>query len=78
MTMLKYVKREACPSYKPSILSQQDIEAAQKSVVDPVNTATNKSQRRGQYNSYSKEQHAKIGAENGATRAKPAVVTKHR
>ena len=66
------LKREARPSYKPSILSQQDIEGAQKLVADAVNTAANKSQRRGQYNSYSKEQRAMIGkyaAENGATRA---------
>ena len=45
MAMLKYVKREACPSYKQSILSQQDIEAAQKLVADAVNVAANKSQR---------------------------------
>ena len=57
MAMLKYVKQEARPSYK---LSQQDIEAAQKSVADTVNTAANKSQQRGQYNSYSKEQRARI------------------
>ena len=76
MAMLKYVKQKARPSYKPLILSQEDIEAAQKSVADAVNTAANKSQprsqRRGQYNSYSKEQRARIGmyaAENGATRA---------
>ena len=58
------------PSYKLSILSQQDIEVAQKSVADAVNTAANKSQRSGQYNSYSKEQRARIAkyaAENGTT-----------
>ena len=38
------LKREARPSYKQSILSQ-DIEAAQKSVADAVNTAANKYQR---------------------------------
>ena len=37
MVMLKYVKREARPSYKPSNLSQQDIEAAQKSDADVIN-----------------------------------------
>ena len=37
MVMLKYVKREARPSYKPSNLSQQDIEAAQKSDADTIN-----------------------------------------
>ena len=45
MAMLKYVTREACPSYKQSILSQQDVEAAQKLVADAVNMAANKSQR---------------------------------
>ena len=45
MTMLKYVKREVRPSYKQLILSQQDIEAAQKSVADAINTAVNKSQQ---------------------------------
>ena len=63
------LKREVRPSYKPLILSQQDIEAAQKLVADAVNTAANKSQRRGQYNSYSKKQRAMIGkyaAENAA------------
>ena len=64
MAMLKYVKREVRPSCKPSVLSQQDIEAAQNSIAEAVNTAAK--------NSYSKDQHAKIGkyaAENGATRA---------
>ena len=37
MVMLKYVKREARPSYKPSNLSQQNIEAAQKSDADAIN-----------------------------------------
>ena len=37
MVMLKYVKREARPSYKPSNLSQQIIEAAQKSDADAIN-----------------------------------------
>ena len=37
MLMLKYVKREARPRYKPSNLSQQDIKAAQKSDADTIN-----------------------------------------
>ena len=37
MVMLKYVKREARPSYKTSNLSQQNIEAAQKSDADALN-----------------------------------------
>ena len=37
LVILKYVKREARPSYKPSNLSQQDIEAAQKSDADAIN-----------------------------------------
>ena len=72
MALLKYVKREVRPSYKPLILSQQDIEVAQKSVADAVKMAANKSQRRGEYNFYSKERRAMIGkyaAENDATRA---------
>ena len=38
MVMVKYVKREARPSYKPSILSQQNIEAVQKLIADAVNS----------------------------------------
>ena len=41
--LLKYFKREAHPSYKLLILSQQDMEAAQKLVADAINTAANKS-----------------------------------
>ena len=37
MVMLKYVKQETRPSYKQSNLSQQDIEAAQKSDADTIN-----------------------------------------
>ena len=37
-------KREVRPSYKQSILSQQDI-VVQKLVADAVNTVTNKSQQ---------------------------------
>ena len=69
--MLKYVKREVRPSGNSSFLSQKDIEAAQKSIANAVSTAAEKSQHRGQYNSYSKEQRAMIGkyaTENGATR----------
>ena len=35
MEMLKYIKREAHPRNEQSILFQQDIEAAQKSVDRP-------------------------------------------
>ena len=42
MAMLKYVKREAHPSCKLLILSQQGIEAAQKSITDTVYTAAKK------------------------------------
>ena len=35
--MLKYVKREARPSYKPSNLSQQNFKAAQKLDADAIN-----------------------------------------
>ena len=37
MVMLKYVKREARPSYKPSNFSQQNIEAVQKSDAGTIN-----------------------------------------
>ena len=66
------MSKEARPSFKPSISSQKDIEAAQKSITNAVSTVTEKSHNRGQYNSYSKEQHALIGkyaAENGVTNA---------
>ena len=72
MAMLKYVKRELRQSCNPSILSQKDIKAAQKSIADTVSTAAEKSQHRGQYNSYSKEHCTMIGKyaeENGATHA---------
>ena len=36
MVMLKYVKQETRPSYKPSNLSQQYIKAAQKSDADAI------------------------------------------
>ena len=54
------------------ILSQGDIECAQKSVTNAVSAAEEKSQSHGKYNSYSKEQRAVIGkyaAENGPTNA---------
>ena len=73
--MLKYVEIEPCRSCNPSILSQKDIDAAQKSIANAVSVAAEKPQSCGQYNSYSKEQRAMIGkyaAENGSTTA-----TKH-
>ena len=42
MVILKYIKQETQPSYKPSNLSQQNMEAAQKSDAD---AAANKSQQ---------------------------------
>ena len=70
MAMLKYVKVAPRKSCSPSILSQKDIKAAQKSIPNAVSVAAEKSQSRGKYNSYSKEQRAMIGkyaAENGPT-----------
>ena len=70
--MLKYVKIEPRRSCNPLILSQKDIKAAQKSIANAVSLAAEKTQSRGQYNSYSKEQHAMIGkyaTENGPTTA---------
>ena len=72
MAMLKYVKVAPRKSCNPSILSQRDIEYAQKSVTNVVSAAEEKSQSRGKYDSYSKEQRAMIGkyaAENGPTSA---------
>ena len=65
-------KEKRDQAFKPSILSQKDIKAAQKSIANAVNTVSEKSHNRRQYNSYSKEQRALIGkyaAENGATNA---------
>ena len=56
MAMLKYVKIEPRKSCNSSILSQKDIEAAQKSIANAVSVAAEKPQSRGKYNSYSKEQ----------------------
>ena len=50
MVKLKYVKQKARPSYKPSNLSQKNIEAAQKSDADAINQQqTNLSGVGGQY-----------------------------
>ena len=70
MAMFKYVKVAPRKSCSPSILSQKDIESTQKSIANAVSVAAEKSQSRGKYNSYSKEQRAMIGkytAENGPT-----------
>lgn len=52
-------------------LTQKDIESAQKSISKALDAAaSDKSQQRGKYNSYSPEQHAELGkyvAENGPT-----------
>ena len=49
------------PSCSPSILSQGDIEAVQKSVNNAISMAAEKSQHPREYNWYSKEQRAMIG-----------------
>ena len=70
MAILKYVKVAPRKSCSPSILSQKYIKSAQKLIANAVSVATEKSQSRGKYNSYSKEQCAMIGkcaAENGPT-----------
>ena len=51
MAMLKYVKVAPRKSCSPSILSQKDIEAAQKSIANAVSVAAEKSQSCGKYNS---------------------------
>jgi len=58
------------PSFKPSVLTPKDNEAAQISVAKAVCTAAERSRTRGQYNVYSNKQRAKIGkyaVENDAT-----------
>jgi len=72
MALLKYMKKEVRPSFKPSVLTPKDNEAAQISVAKAVSAAAERSRIRGQYNAYSNEQRAKIGkyaAENGVTNA---------
>ena len=72
MPMLRFVKRDVHPSGRTCVLSQGDIEAAQKSISKAINVASDKSQQRWKYNSYSPEQRARIrkyATENGATRA---------
>ena len=70
MALLKYMKTEVRPNFKPSVLTPKDNEAAQISVAKAVSAAAERSRTRGQYNAYSNKQRAKIGkyaAENGAT-----------
>lgn len=72
MSMLRFVKRDVRPSGQTCVLSQGDIEAAQKLISKAIDVVSDKSHQRGKYNSYSPEQRAGIGkyaAENGATRA---------
>ena len=72
MAMLLFVKRDIHPSVRTCVLSQGDIEAAQKSISKAIDVASDKSHQRGKYNSYTPEQRARIekyAPENGATRA---------
>ena len=72
MSMLRFVKRDVCPSGRTCVFSQGDIEAAQKSISKTIDVASDKSHQRGKYNSYTPEQWARIGKyaeENGATHA---------
>jgi len=66
------MKKEVQLSFKPSVLTPKDNEAAQISVAKAVSAAAERSRMRGQYNAYSNEQKAKIGkyaVENGVTNA---------
>ena len=70
MPMLRFVKRDVCPSGQTCVLSQGNIEAAQKSISKAIDVASDKSHQHRKYNSCSPEQRARIGkyaAENGAT-----------
>ena len=72
MAMLRFVKSDVRPSVQTCILSQGDIEAAQKSISKAIDVASDKSHQRRKYNSYTLEQRVRIGkyaAENGATLA---------
>jgi len=57
--MLKYVKVEPRKNCNLLILSKGDIDTTQKSIASAASEKSKTS--RGQYNSYSKEQHAMIG-----------------
>ena len=71
MPMLRFViKRDVRPSGRTCVLSQGDIEAAQKSISKAIDVVSDKSHQRGKYNSYTLEQRARIGkyaTKNGAT-----------
>ena len=72
MAMLQFVKRDVHLSGQTCVLSQGDIEAAQKSISKAIDVASDKSHQRRKYNSYFPEQWARIGkyaVENGAMRA---------
>ena len=73
MPMLRFVKRRMYARVdelgRTCVLSQGDIEAAQKSISKAIDVVSDKSHQRGKYNSYSPEQRAGIGkytVENGA------------
>ena len=61
MSMLRSVKRDVRPSGQTCVLSQGDIEAAQKSISKAIDVASDKSHQHGKCNSYSPEQRARIG-----------------
>ena len=78
MALLKYMKKEVRPSFKPSVLPPKDNKAAQISVAKAVSTAAERSRMRGQYNACSNEQRSKIekyAAENGTTNAAKYTAT---
>ena len=71
MEMLRFVKRDVRPSGQTCVLSQGDIEAAQKSISKAIDVVSDKSHQHGKYNSYYLEQRATIGkyaTENGAAK----------
>ena len=49
MAMLRYVKRDVHPSGRTCVLSQGNIEAAQKSISKAIDVASDKSHQCGKY-----------------------------
>ena len=59
MAMLRFVKRDVHLSGQTCVLSQGDIEAAQKLISKAIDVVSDKSHQHRKYNSYSLEQRAR-------------------
>ena len=72
MAMLRFIKRDVCPSGLNCVLLQGDIETTQKLISKAIDVVSDKSHQHGKYNCYTPKQWARIGKyamENGATHA---------